>query len=265
MGDMNTFVQTTIPKALSDLQESHNNIKQIATYCKSAYTSGDPNKVYEQTQNYTKDALLNVAYHIQTIGTHITSLLELQASEIDKLDIQIRAISDRMKACHDATGAAGFRTTDAAKVYQKGIKIKKLDGSQLPDSARPLAKYVRRPIRVMDNIDPSSHPVQQQQYQAPPPTATPPPPAAHRSVIYNAPPISAPPPTLNLPVPPPRGGAAAPPPPYHSLPPPPPPSFDGMPPPPPPPLLDDGFTLPPPPLGDLPPPPMGFLPPPPPY
>lgn len=93
-GDMHTFVQTTIPKALSDLLDSNNNIKQIATYCKSAYLSGDQAKVYDQTREYTKECILNVAYHVQTIGTHISTLLDLQTTEIDKLDIQIRALSD---------------------------------------------------------------------------------------------------------------------------------------------------------------------------
>jgi hypothetical protein len=93
--DMHTFVQTTIPKALSDLLDSNNNIKQIATYCKSAYlTPGEQPKVYDQTREYTKECILNVAYHVQTIGTHISTLLDLQATEIDKLDIQIRALSD---------------------------------------------------------------------------------------------------------------------------------------------------------------------------
>lgn len=92
--DMHTFVQTTIPKALSDLLDSNNNIKQIATYCKSAYLSGDQAKVYDQTREYTKECILNVAYHVQTIGTHISTLLDLQTTEIDKLDIQIRALSD---------------------------------------------------------------------------------------------------------------------------------------------------------------------------
>jgi len=269
---MNGFVQATIPKALSDLSESHNNIKQIATYCKNAYSSGDPNKVYEQTQNYTKDALLNVAYHIQTIGSHITSLLELQANEIDKLDIQIRAISDRMKACHDATGAAGFRTKDSAKVYQKTTKVRKLEGPQVPEAAKPLIKYVRRPIRMdLDATTPLPTPTPQPQYQPTSATATataaPQATPAHRSILFGPPPtISAPPPQLNLPVPPPRGGAPPPPPPveYANIPPPPPPIFDGMPPPPPPPFLDDGFALPPPSFDDLPPPPVGFFPPPPP-
>ncbi len=93
--DMHSYVQTTIPKALQDLLESNNNIKQIATYCKSAYLSpGDQAKVYDQTREYTKECILNVAYHVQTIGTHISSLLDLQTNEIDKLDIQIRALSD---------------------------------------------------------------------------------------------------------------------------------------------------------------------------
>ncbi len=37
--DLSTYVGPTIPKALSDLMEAHNNIDQIAAYCKNAYSA----------------------------------------------------------------------------------------------------------------------------------------------------------------------------------------------------------------------------------
>lgn len=36
-----------------------------------------------------------------------------------------------MKTCHDATGALGFRAKEGEKVYQKGVKAKKLEGRSL--------------------------------------------------------------------------------------------------------------------------------------
>jgi hypothetical protein len=92
--DLSTYL-TTIPNALQELTKSHNNITQIANYCKSAYaTDPDQNAIYAKTQNYIKDALANVAYHIQNVGKNLNDFLLLQTKEIAKLDIQIQSITD---------------------------------------------------------------------------------------------------------------------------------------------------------------------------
>lgn len=91
---MDQLIQGTLPAALKALLDSHNSIAQIADYCKRAYTADDPNKIFEQTQKYTKEALANVAYHVHAVSTHMTNLLELQANELEKLDVQLRTITD---------------------------------------------------------------------------------------------------------------------------------------------------------------------------
>eukprot|EP00026_Physarum_polycephalum_P014672 Phypoly_transcript_15216.p1 GENE.Phypoly_transcript_15216~~Phypoly_transcript_15216.p1 ORF type:complete len:285 (+),score=63.54 Phypoly_transcript_15216:57-911(+) len=277
-GDMHTFVQTTIPKALSDLLDSNNNIKQIATYCKSAYLSKDQAQVYDQTREYTKECILNVAYHVQTIGTHISTLLDLQTTEIDKLDIQIRALTDRVKACHEAAGATGFRVKEANKVYVKTSKVRKLEGAAIPEAAKQLRKYTRQPVNYSVIEGGGSIP-SNAAFNNPPPSV-PPPAASHAptyfvgraSIALGAPPptlvappsFSAPPPVpthtqsfSNLPPPPlpPHAAGHNPsslPPPLFDMPPPPPFDFGAMPPPPP---AFDGL-LPPPPLDFGPPPPL---------
>jgi hypothetical protein len=88
-------INSTIPKALADLNQSHKNIDQIAQYCKNAYaTEADQNAVFQKTQAYIKDALSNVAYHIHTVGLHMTGFLQLQAKEIERLDLQLQTLAD---------------------------------------------------------------------------------------------------------------------------------------------------------------------------
>jgi hypothetical protein len=93
MGDLHSIVQTVLPGALSELAQSHENIEKIAQYCRNAYTA-DQSDAFGKTQTYIRDALSNVAYHVHTVGLHLTNFLQLQVTELDKLDLQIRTLTD---------------------------------------------------------------------------------------------------------------------------------------------------------------------------
>eukprot|EP01111_Echinosteliopsis_oligospora_P004282 TRINITY_DN1684_c0_g1_i1.p1 TRINITY_DN1684_c0_g1~~TRINITY_DN1684_c0_g1_i1.p1 ORF type:complete len:338 (+),score=169.46 TRINITY_DN1684_c0_g1_i1:347-1360(+) len=277
--DTTTVVNTTLPAALAELMKSHENIKQIAAYCKSAYLQ-DP-KVYEQTQNYTKDALENVAYHVQTIGTHFVTLLDLQSNEIDKLDIQLRSLSDKVKCTYDAAGSTAFKGPADAKVYSKSIKARKLDATQMP--SQPIRKYTRTPMNYasIDAGTATSTSVSGERssfysarpsvaFTSPPAVGSPsaPPPSFAAPPSLSAPSFSSPPPPPSMGAPPPPPSMGAPPPPPSMGAPPPPPSMGAPPPPPsmgaPPPPPSMGAPPPPPSMGAPPPPPSMGAPPPPP-
>jgi hypothetical protein len=146
---------TTIPNALAELKKSHSNINQIAVYCKSSYANDpDPNSVYIKTQNYIKDALANVAYHIQNVGQQVNNFLLLQSKEIQKIDIQVQSVTDRLKVAHDTTGATAFTAQDSVRTYQKRPKLAKLAETEIPLNSRPQPKFVRTPInlRILDAV-----------------------------------------------------------------------------------------------------------------
>jgi hypothetical protein len=69
--DLATCMET-IPPALDELAKSQGTVQQIALYCKAAYQEGsDVNAVFEQTKNYTNDALQNVVYHVHNVGLQV--------------------------------------------------------------------------------------------------------------------------------------------------------------------------------------------------
>ncbi|PRP74035.1 hypothetical protein PROFUN_16411, partial [Planoprotostelium fungivorum] len=109
--DVHSCIEKTIPQALADLNQSYSHIEQIAQYCKKIAAS----EVFQKTQAYIPQALSNAAYHVHTVGLHLTNFLQLQANEIDKLELQLQVLSDRMKAVHDHTGSSSFRTPEAVK------------------------------------------------------------------------------------------------------------------------------------------------------
>ncbi|KAM9986573.1 hypothetical protein ACTFIY_010980 [Dictyostelium cf. discoideum] len=296
--DINVYSQTTIPNAMAELMDNHNKMEQISAYCKSLYANGDAAQAYEQTQGYAKNALLNVAYHIQTVGTHITSLLQLQTNEMEKLNIEIQTLTQRVRMIHDSTGTNVFSNQDAAKPYKSSLKNRKVE----TEATKAPVKYVHKPISYgisasdinQNGVPPplnhsnssanltsssghlaastsnSSTPSYQSPSYSSQPTissGTPPPIQKQPPRVANAPP----PPSLSVP--------AAPPPPVMNVPPPPPTSqrpssvnnnnapLNDFPPPPPPPSSSSGGDLPPPPSFGLPPPPTlgdDFPPPPPP-
>jgi len=281
--DINVYSQTTIPAALAELMDNHSKMEQISNYCKSAYVSGgDTAQIYEQTQGYAKNALLNVAYHIQTIGTHITTLLQLQSNEIEKISIEIATLTQRVNMIHDSTGTQAFNTPDSAKAYKSTLKEKKIE----VEAAKAPTKFVRKQINYSmgssgesqlnhsnssanlngstGGLAPpvnsnSSTPTYQSPSYSPQPTGVPKPPAP-----ISAPPTRSsapPPPSLSVPPSVPQRGSV-----IVGAPPPPPTSFGGgggdLPPPPmmgdfppPPPSFGGGGLPPPPSIGDLPPPP----------
>ena len=92
--DLNTLINSSVPNAITELGKSNANITQIANYCKQAYVQEDPNAVFGRTQAYMKDALANVAYHINNVSQLLNNCLLQQTKEIDKLDIQIQSITE---------------------------------------------------------------------------------------------------------------------------------------------------------------------------
>ncbi|GAM25242.1 hypothetical protein SAMD00019534_084170 [Acytostelium subglobosum LB1] len=278
MDIINTYSNTTIPGSLAELMDNHGKLQQISAYCKSAYGGAEAAQIYDQTQNYAKNALLNVAYHIQTIGSHLTTLLQLQANEVDKLEIQIKHLNQRVDMIYETTGVDVFKNESATKAYKSTTKQRLIESEDIRAPPKFVRKQVSYSIGTDSPVMNASHntpsPAQQTPLSSNPSTpnqtSTP-----YQSPGYHTPPsiptskrptMMAPGPAPALSVPsipsrPPMMNGRSPSvttPPLHSsitssqdLPPPPSASFDL---PPPPPAM---YDLPPPPpaMYDLPPPP----------
>ncbi|EFA81109.1 component of SCAR regulatory complex [Heterostelium album PN500] len=302
--DINVYSQTTIPNSLNELMDNHGKLQQISQYCKGAYAGAETANIYDQTQSYAKNALMNVAYHIQNIGTHLTTLLQLQASEVEKIDLKVKYLNQRVEMIHESTGVNVFKAPTAAKQYKSTLKDRQIEVEDI----RPPAKFVRKQVAYSIGGDgiapnnnsngggaslshsqqlshsssaPSSPPIgstppppppslsssqQHQQQQHSPPYQTPPPPGVSKRTSMAPPPPA--PHSLDVPAPP-RPVRPTPTQNGHAIPPPP-SNFDLPPPPPsnfPPPPPPSNFDLPPPPPSNFPPPPppmFDFPPPPPP-
>lgn len=83
-----------LPEALKQLKGGFEAMEKIARYCHGAQKKKDYQQIYVQSQDYSKDALTNAAYHVNAIGIHLTQFLSLQAEKVEQLDIHIKILSD---------------------------------------------------------------------------------------------------------------------------------------------------------------------------
>lgn len=83
-----------LPEALKQLKNGFEAMEKIARYCHGAQKKKEYQQIYVQSQDYSKDALTNAAYHVNAIGIHLTQFLTLQAERVEQLDIHIKILTD---------------------------------------------------------------------------------------------------------------------------------------------------------------------------
>jgi len=141
-----------IPDAFQQLSQSRDTITQIVQFCKDSYSAsatgaeGSEEKTaqsFAQTRKYTSNALLNVAYHVQNLATILTTYVDGQLDEIDRMLIDTEAVAERLRSHYDRNGAEVFRPPESTRTFQKQGKCTKLTGDDLPELARPLPKFER--------------------------------------------------------------------------------------------------------------------------
>eukprot|EP01121_Diplochlamys_sp_Union-15-3_P017923 TRINITY_DN6416_c0_g1_i1.p1 TRINITY_DN6416_c0_g1~~TRINITY_DN6416_c0_g1_i1.p1 ORF type:complete len:246 (+),score=54.47 TRINITY_DN6416_c0_g1_i1:147-884(+) len=142
----------TIPNAIKALKESNTTLDQIATYCRDLKKSTDYDAIFTQTQEYTKDALMNVAYHVHTVGTYLTTFLQFQMTELDKLDTVMGNITQRLKYFHDSVGNQSYTARENERQYHRTHRLQKIDESAIPESSNALPQFSRQKISI-DSLD----------------------------------------------------------------------------------------------------------------
>ena len=166
-----------IPDAFQQLNQSRDTIAQIVQFCKDSYSAsatgaeGSEEKTaqsFAQTRKYTSNALLNVAYHVQNLATILTTYVDGQLEELDRMLLDTTAVADRLRSHYDRNGAEVFRPAESTRTFEKQGKCTKLTGlffflssssfavtfvfdvfcvcitgDDLPELARPLPKFER--------------------------------------------------------------------------------------------------------------------------
>ncbi|CAM9329155.1 unnamed protein product [Lampetra planeri] len=135
MAELQMLLEEEIPAGRSALLDSFTNLERVAEYCESNYVqSPDKQRALEETKNYTTQSLASVAYLINTLANNVLQMLDIQASQLRRMESSINHISQRRWP----DGEIGILTTN-----KNTSRTHKIIAPANPE--RPV-RYIRKPI-----------------------------------------------------------------------------------------------------------------------
>ncbi|XP_064290292.1 abl interactor 2 isoform X10 [Passer domesticus] len=94
MAELQMLLEEEIPGGRRALFDSYTNLERVAEYCESNYIqSADKQRALEETKAYTTQSLASVAYLINTLANNVLQMLDIQASQLRRMESSINHIS----------------------------------------------------------------------------------------------------------------------------------------------------------------------------
>ncbi|XP_077072255.1 abl interactor 2a isoform X11 [Siphateles boraxobius] len=149
MAELQMLLEEEIPAGRRALLDSFTNLDRVAEYCESNYVQS-PNKhvALEETKNYTTQSLASVAYLINTLANNVLQMLDIQASQLRRMESSINHISQTVDIHKEkvARREIGILTTN-----KNTSRTHKIIAPANPE--RPV-RYIRKPIdySALDDI-----------------------------------------------------------------------------------------------------------------
>ncbi|CAJ1087725.1 abl interactor 2-like isoform X5 [Xyrichtys novacula] len=149
MAELQMLLEEEIPAGRSALLDSFTNLERVAEYCESNYVqSPDKQRALEETKNYTTQSLASVAYLINTLANNVLQMLDIQASQLRRMESSINHISQTVDIHKEkvARREIGILTTN-----KNTSRTHKIIAPANPE--RPV-RYIRKPIdySVLDDM-----------------------------------------------------------------------------------------------------------------
>ncbi|XP_075068088.1 abl interactor 1 isoform X6 [Mixophyes fleayi] len=149
MAELQMLLEEEIPAGKRALIESYQNLTRVADYCESNYVQApDKRKALEETKAYTTQSLASVAYQINALANNVLQLLDIQASQLRRMESSINHISQTVDIHKEkvARREIGILTTN--KNTARSHKI------IAPTNMERPVRYIRKPIdyTVLDDV-----------------------------------------------------------------------------------------------------------------
>ncbi|XP_053184038.1 abl interactor 2-like isoform X27 [Scomber japonicus] len=94
MAELQMLLEEEIPAGRRALLDSFTNLERVAEYCESNYVqSTDKGQALEETKSYTTQSLASVAYLINTLANNVLQMLDIQASQLRRMESSVNHIS----------------------------------------------------------------------------------------------------------------------------------------------------------------------------
>ncbi|XP_023565775.1 abl interactor 2 isoform X8 [Octodon degus] len=149
MAELQMLLEEEIPGGRRALFDSYTNLERVADYCESNYIqSADKQRALEETKAYTTQSLASVAYLINTLANNVLQMLDIQASQLRRMESSINHISQTVDIHKEkvARREIGILTTN--KNTSRTHKI------IAPTNLERPVRYIRKPIdyTILDDI-----------------------------------------------------------------------------------------------------------------
>ncbi|KAM7380023.1 hypothetical protein PAMP_003350 [Pampus punctatissimus] len=143
------LLEEEIPAGRRALLDSFTNLERVAEYCESNYVqSADKEQALEETKSYTTQSLASVAYLINTLANNVLQMLDIQASQLRRMESSVNHISQTVDIHKEkvARREIGILTTN--KNTSRSHKI------VAPANPERPVRYIRKQIdySVLDDI-----------------------------------------------------------------------------------------------------------------
>ncbi|XP_039673213.1 abl interactor 2-like [Perca fluviatilis] len=100
MAELQMLLEEEIPAGRRALLDSFTNLERVAEYCESNYVqSADKERALEETKSYTTQSLASVAYLINTLANNVLQMLDIQASQLRRMESSVNHISQVCWRC----------------------------------------------------------------------------------------------------------------------------------------------------------------------
>uniref|UniRef100_A0A3P8WLY4 Abl-interactor 1b n=1 Tax=Cynoglossus semilaevis TaxID=244447 RepID=A0A3P8WLY4_CYNSE len=149
MAELQMLLEEEIPVGKRALVESYQNLAKVAEYCENNYVQAqDKKKALEETKAYTTQSLASVAYQINALANNVLQLLDIQASQLRRMESSINHISQTVDIHKEkvARREIGILTTN--KNTSRTHKI------IAPGNMERPVRYIRKPIdyTLLDDV-----------------------------------------------------------------------------------------------------------------
>ncbi|XP_061821169.1 abl interactor 1a isoform X14 [Nerophis lumbriciformis] len=149
MAELQMLLDEEIPAAKSALVESYQNLTRVADYCENNYVQAqDKRKALEETKAYTTQSLASVAYQINALANNVLQLLDIQASQLRRMESSINHISQTVDIHKEkvARREIGILTTNKNTARTHKIIA--------PANMERPVRYIRKPVdyTVLDDV-----------------------------------------------------------------------------------------------------------------
>ncbi|XP_038611771.1 abl interactor 1 isoform X8 [Tachyglossus aculeatus] len=149
MAELQMLLDEEIPSGKRALLESFQNLTRVADYCETNYIQApDKRKALEETKAYTTQSLASVAYQINALANNVLQLLDIQASQLRRMESSINHISQTVDIHKEkvARREIGILTTN--KNTSRTHKI------IAPANMERPVRYIRKPIdyTMLDDV-----------------------------------------------------------------------------------------------------------------